>query len=210
MLITEVKTQKKNTNRVSVYIDGKFAFGMTQVDALYYHIKEGEEISNERYKQIVEELIYAKARDKAIKLLGYSAKTEKELLQKLEEEYNSEICNTVVEMLKKYGYINDDAYANAYINDSFRFKGWGSNRIKFELKKKGVDENKIAEAMENADLNEEEKACEILKKRLKGCTTPDYKERAKHTRYLASRGFDYEVIKTAFLRLTQDNFDDWS
>ena len=83
MLITEVKTQKKNTNRVSVYIDGKFAFGMTQVDALYYHIKEGEEISNERYKQIVEELIYAKARDKAIKLLGYSAKTEKELLQKL-------------------------------------------------------------------------------------------------------------------------------
>lgn len=210
MLITSVSEQKKKTNRVSVYIDNKFAFGMTKVDALYYHIKEGEELSIERYNRILEELIYAKARDKAVKLLGFSAKTENELLKRLEEDYSTEICSKVIETLKNYGYINDTAYANSYINDSFKFKGWGKNRIRLELKRKGIDDDKIETALEDAELDEEEKVCEILKKRLKGCTSPDYKERAKHTRYLVSRGFSYDTIKTAFNRLTNDDTEDWS
>lgn len=205
MLITAVEKQKKRNNRVSVYIDGKFAFGMTEVDALYYHIKEGAEITREEYDKILNELIFVKARDKAVRLLGFSQKTQKELIQRLSKDYSAEICEKVIELLKNYGYINDEAYSAAFVNDSFKYKGWGSRRIKAELKNRGVSEETIAAAVERAELDEEARAYELLKKRLKGNTSPDYKERAKQYRYLAARGFSYDTINAAFYALT-DNF----
>jgi regulatory protein len=209
MLITAVTEQKKDPKRVSVYIDGKFAFGMTKVDCLYYHIKEDNEITEDEYNKILTELIYVKAKDKAVKLLGFSARTEKELVDKLSKDYSPEICERVIEMLKKYGYIDDSSYATSYISDSFKFKGWGSRRIKSELRHKGVDDETIDQAITNAELDEQTKAYELLKKRLKGNTCPDYKERSKHYRYLVGRGFSYDDINSAFSRLTETE-DDWS
>lgn len=205
MVVTALEKQKKRDNRVSVYIDGKFAFGMSEVDALYYHIKEGAEITQEEYDKILNELIFVKARDKAVRLLGFSQKTQKELMQRLSKDYSNEICERVIELLKKYGYINDEAYSAAFVNDSFKYKGWGSRRIKAELKNRGVSEETITAAVEGAELDEDARAYELLKKRLKGNTSPDYKERAKQYRYLAGRGFSYDVINAAFSALT-DNF----
>ncbi len=207
MIITSVTKQKNRQNRVSVFIDNKFAFGMTEVDALFYHIKEGEQISPERYNYILNELIYVKARDKAIKLLGFSARTEKELMKRLSTDYSPEICERVIEMLKGYGYINDRDYAVSYINDSFKYKGWGKRRILSNLKAKGIKEEEAFNALDEADLNEEEKAFELLKKRLKGNSTPDSKEKAKYYRFLLGRGFSYDVINSVFYRLT-DNFSE--
>jgi regulatory protein len=112
-------------------------------------------------------------------------------------------------MLKKYGYINDEGYAVSYTNDSFKFKGWGSRKIKAELIHKGVSEETVSRVLEDAELDEETKAYELLKKRLKGNNNPDYKERAKHYRYLVGRGFSFDDINTAFSRLVQED-DDWS
>lgn len=208
MRITAVTRQKKRENRLSVYIDDKFAFGMTEVDALYYHIKEGDEITEEQYNNILNELVYAKARDKAVKLLGISPRSEKELYSRLNRDYSDEICQNVISMLKSYGYINDADYAAAYVNDSFKYKGWGSRKIKAELRAKGVDETAADTALQNAELDEESRAKELLKKRLKGCTTPDIKEKNKQYRYLLGRGFSYDTIKAAFAALTDNSEED--
>ena len=210
MRITAVTKQKKDPDRVSVYIDEKFAFGISAVDALYYHIEEGKELTMERYDYILNELIYQKARDKAVRLLGFSARTEKELMDRLRPDYSEEICQRVIDMLKGYGYINDKEYARSYIKDSFQLKGRGSMRIRSELRHKGVSEEAIASALEDAELNEEEKAYELLKKRLKGNTSPDHKEKAKQYRYLASRGFSYDCISYAFSKLNESITEDWS
>jgi regulatory protein len=210
MLITEVSVQKKHPDRVSVYIDNKFAFGMTEVDALFYHIKEGEEITDKRYAEILNELIYAKARDKAVRLLGFSARTEKELLTKLSTDYSEEISTRVIEMLKGYGYVNDKEYAISYAKDCFNLKGWGRQKIKSELKRKGVSDEIITSVFDELDadnnINENDSAYELLQKRLKGNTELDFKEKSKHYRYLLSRGFTTDVINSAFNRLT----DNWS
>lgn len=210
MLITAVTKQKNNPKRVSVYIDEKFAFGMSEVDALYYHIEEGKQLSQERYDYILNELIYAKARDKAVKLLSFSPRSEKELIDKLKKDYSDEICQRVVEMLKRYGYLNDADYALSYVKDSFNLKGKGSIRIRSELRHKGIGEAEISSALETAELDEEEKAYALLKKRLKGNTDPDMKEKAKQYRYLASKGFSYDCINSAFSRLGENLTDDWS
>ena len=78
------------------------------------------------------------------------------------------------------------------------------------IRDRGIGEAEIASALETAELNEEEKAYTLLKKRLKGNTVPDTKEKAKQYRYLASKGFSYDCINSAFSRLGENLSDDWS
>ena len=40
MIVTEIKQQKKDKSRYSVYIDGEFAFGLIMDDILYFKLKD--------------------------------------------------------------------------------------------------------------------------------------------------------------------------
>ena len=65
MIITDIKKQVKDTERYSIYIDNKFVFGLSGVDVLYYRLKIGNEISQEKYDEILENVIYEKAKNTA-------------------------------------------------------------------------------------------------------------------------------------------------
>ena len=71
MIVTEIKQQKKDKSRYSVYIDGEFAFGLIMDDILYFKLKEGEEIPEEKYRYIMDTTVYIKAQDAAVSYLGY-------------------------------------------------------------------------------------------------------------------------------------------
>ena len=79
MIITDIKKQVKDTERYSIYIDNKFVFGLSGVDVLYYRLKIGNEISQEKYDEILDNVIYEKAKNTAVKFLGYRARSKKEL-----------------------------------------------------------------------------------------------------------------------------------
>ena len=183
MIITDIKKQVKNTERYSIYIDNKFVFGLSGVDVLYYRLKIGNEISQEKYDEILDNVIYEKAKNTAVKFLGYRARSKKELRDKLIKDYDEDITNKVISMLEKYGYVNDEEYARAYIRDCLNLKGWGQKRIALELTKRGIDKS-IIENTEQLDLIEK-----LLTKRLKGNTNIEVKEKKKHFDYLARRGF---------------------
>ena len=68
MIITDIKKQVKDTERYSIYIDNKFVFGLSGVDVLYYRLKIGNEIPQEKYDEILENVIYEKAKNTAVKL----------------------------------------------------------------------------------------------------------------------------------------------
>ena len=53
MIITDIKKQVKDTERYSIYIDNKFVFGLSGVDVLYYRLKIGNEIPQEKYDEIL-------------------------------------------------------------------------------------------------------------------------------------------------------------
>ena len=67
MIITDIKKQVKDTERYSIYIDNKFVFGLSGVDVLYYRLKIGNEIPQEKYDEILENVIYEKAKNTAVK-----------------------------------------------------------------------------------------------------------------------------------------------
>ena len=195
MKITSITQQKKRENRYNIFIDGQFAFGIDGVDLLYYKLKEGMELSEERYSEILEQLVFVKAREKALKYLDYKQRTEKEVRKKLADEYSPEIIDRVLEMLKNYKIVDDDNYARLYIKDCLNLKGWGKRRILAELALKGIDRDKAEMLLENTGDIMLEKAKKLIDKRVKGKIT-DMAEYKKHFDFLLRRGFDHETAKT--------------
>ena len=175
MIITDIKKQVKDTERYSIYIDNKFVFGLSGVDVLYYRLKIGNEIPQEKYDEILENVI--------------RARSKKELRDKLIKDYDENITDKVISMLEKYGYVNDEEYAKAYVRDCLNLKGWGQKRISLELTKRGIDKNIIEKALPKENTEQLELIEKLLTKRFKGNTNIDFKEKKKHFDYLARRGF---------------------
>lgn len=201
MIITDIKEQVKDKKRLSVYIDGRFSFGITKVDAILYKLKINEEITQEKYEKIISENVFAKARDKALKLLGVRARSKKEIEDKLKSDYSAEVIDRVTELLEKYGYIDDEKFANMYARDKFMQRGWSNRRIMFELKQKGVSSDIISRVMEKNNFDNTDTIEKLLLKRLKGKKDIDFKERQKQFNYLASKGYEYDDIKEVMARV---------
>ncbi len=197
MTITDIKEQVTDKNRLSVYIDGKFAFGISKTDALFYRLKIDDVLSEEKYNKIISENIFSKARDKALKLLGLRARSQKEIEDKLKADYSPQVIERVIELLKKYDYINDEKFARQYANDKFKIKGWSNKKIAFELMRKGISSEIINRVIEEADFDASSVIDRLLEKRLKGNRDIDYKEKQKQFNYLLSKGYEFEQVREA-------------
>lgn len=206
MTITKIENQKNNQKRYSIYIDNNFSFGLNEEDLLYLKLKEFDEVTEKRYNYIMEYVIYTKAKDKAYRFLGYKSRTEKELRDKLTDElYPQEIIDRIIELFKGYNYINDGNYAQGHINSRIKFKPVGKRMLKYELMKKGIDNNIIETTIENSDINELDMAIELLNKKTKKKTELDKKEKERLYNFLLRRGFDYDTVNKVFkLVLNED------
>lgn len=208
MIITKIEKQKNNNKRYSIFIDNEFAFGIDEIDLLYYKLKENEPLDNEKYEYILNKLLLKRAKDKALKYLGYKMRSKNQVIKKLQEyEFPSNVIDKVIRVLEKYNYINDEDFAKAFIKDKLNLKGHGVFKISYDLKMLGVDEEIFKKYLYDDEfINEEEKANDLLLKKLgnKNIEDLDYKEKQKIYAYLARRGFSYDSIKKAFNCLLED------
>lgn len=208
MIITKIEKQKNNNKRYSIFIDNQFAFGIDEIDLLYYKLKENEPLDNDKYNYILNKLLLKRAKDKALKYLGYKMRSKKQVIKKLEElDFPQNVINKVIKILEKYNYINDEEFAKAFIKDKMNLKGYGTFKISYDLKMLGIDEDIFKKYLYSEEfVKEEEKATSLLLKRLKGISIEniDYKEKQKLYAYLARRGFSYDSINKAFNNLLKE------
>ena len=138
-----------------------------------------------------------KAYNYAIKYLK-NIKTKKDVYDYLirkgfSDEETSEVCDYIEEV----GLVDDDVYVKFFVEDSFRIKNKGARKIVYELKQRGIDDDKIEEAIEEASDMEYEALKEAYERKLEATKseTDPYKRKNKIIRFLISRGFDYSDIK---------------
>lgn len=204
MLITAIEAQKKREERFSVFIDGEFRFGMSGTDILFFKLKQGEDITEERFGYIMDNVIFTKARDKALHFLGYRQRSEKELRDKLSSsDYSEEVIGRIIELMEKYNYIDDEKFAADYT--AAKLKTCGKLKIIYELRQKGIAEELIQKSFEQNETDEAENALMQLKKKMKMnafySEDLDRKERQRLNAFLLRKGFSYEVIEEAFSRM---------
>ncbi len=124
-----------------------------------------------------------------------------DLKQKLEKwQLDAEEQTRIIDWLYAENFLNDVRFAQAYVKDKFRFNHWGKVKINFMLKQKGIATVDIKEALAAIDAAEYYQCIvdELQKKHAKKQEEDPYKQKAKLVRFLASRGFEPELIYKAY------------
>lgn len=206
MKVTSVEVQKNNRQRVSVFVDNEYAFSLDQTDAVVMKIKPGRELSQKDIENCIMECNFTKARDKALDILSRKPISQKQLEEKLcQKGYDKSVVFEVISEMKNLGYVNDYEYATLFL-EHCRTKMWGEKKIIYEMKQKGLDDSVIRTVMseyESDDDTEKIKEQIILKYGREDLT--DIKVKAKITRFLASRGFDFSLTERCIRLAIEEN-----
>jgi len=203
--ITQIELQKKNKDRVNIFLDGHFAFGLAREVVFKYHLHEGDSISEDLIKNVLIMEEKTKAKEKALNLLSYRARSVDEVKTKLKQRgFSEEVIEFVVKDLLDVGLLNDKTFAALYIGSRMAQKPMGKRLLRRELMLKGIDEEIIEQAIaaEYQDLSEEEIACQLIHNRIPQDQGADFiKKKKKITDFLFRRGFDWEVINTVIRKV---------
>lgn len=136
-------------------------------------------------------------------LLARRRYTIHEMVTKLEarnhkslEPCTEEELKELLEALVKANLLNDRDYAHFYLDSQIRRKPVGPLKIKMQLRKKGIDEDIIVQALNTAQLDAFELAKQLQAKKIRQCSNDqlaDQKTKARLLRYLAGNGFSASI-----------------
>jgi len=211
--ITALVVQKRNPNRVNLYLDGEYAFGVARIVAAWLRV--GMELDEKKIEQLQVEDAREWAFQQAMLFLSYRARSESEIRQNLRKhEVPEAVIDQTLERLREAGLANDNEFAQAWVENRSTFRPRSRRMLTMELRQKGLDEESMKSALENVD--DEPLAYEAAKKRAARFKDLEWIEfRKKLSEFLARRGFPYSVIAPVVTRtwneahnLEQYNFEE--
>ena len=190
--ITALKFQKRNRDRVNVYLDGRFAFGLAAIEAA--HLRVGQVLSDEEIARLKERDQVERAVQRAMDLLSYRPRSEAEIRRRLRGKGHDEVTIAeAMDRLRRIGLLDDESFARYWVENRFQFNPRGVVALRQELRQKGV-EDRIIEAV-LAEYDEEEAAARAVERavrRLRHLDGPTFRRRLGD--YLRRRGFSYDLI----------------
>lgn len=206
--ITALKAQAKAKDRVNVYLDGDFAFGLALIHALWLQI--GQYLSDERIAELQEADTLEKAQKRALNLLSYRPRSVREVRQRLKKaDVDDAQIEVVIERLKAAELLSDEAFSSQWVESRLRASPRSKRMIEWELKQKGVGEAEIKKAV--ADVDDEDAAYRAAVKRLPRLASMEPRDRKrKLMEFLARNGFGYDIISTVIQRVLTAEEDEGS
>ncbi|MDH7481759.1 MAG: RecX family transcriptional regulator [Armatimonadota bacterium] len=206
--ITAIEAQEKRQNRRSIFVDGKFVLGVDANVVADLGLQIGQEISEERLREIVYAEQLTKAKQKALNLLGYRARSRAEIAQSLRRGgFAEDIIEDVLAYLERLGLVNDEQFSQAWVKSRLIGKGMGKQRIKWELKQKGVPNDVAEDALSEIDEEiEYQTALDSAKRRWAKYKDAEVNtKRRKLASFLRRQGFGWEVVSQVLGELSADN-----
>jgi regulatory protein len=198
--ITALKAQKRNPNRVSVYLDGEYAFGLARIVAAWLSV--GQELSESKIQSLQLQDAQEVAFQRALRFLSYRPRAVNEVEKKLSEHgFDEQEIETVVTRLKEGGLLDDEQFARMWVENRSSFRPRGRRVLTMELRHKGVPEDSIQLALQEtqSETNLAYQAALKQARRLNGLDWQGFRE--KLSAFLARRGFSYGTIAPVVRRV---------
>ena len=189
--ITAIQVQKRNQQRVSVFLDGEFAFGLSRIVAAWLEI--GQEITEEKIARLQaedeREVVYLKT----LNFIQYRPRSSQEIRRYLAKQYApEELVEPTLERLQRAGLVDDARFAQIWVENRTDLRPRSRQALAYELRQRGIDQQTISEALE--DVDDEAQAIEAGRKQAHRYQDLDWQNfRQKMCAYLARRGFNYSV-----------------
>ena len=137
------------------------------------------------------------ARKKAMDYLARREHGRTELINKLAKfGFEANIADDAVTQLVDDGLQSEQRFVEAFVRSRIN-QGKGPAKIRADLREKGVNDNVVAEGLQEAAQNWYELALEVRRKKFGAGQPDDFKEKARQMRFLQSRGFEPDHIQVA-------------
>jgi regulatory protein len=206
--ITALEQQSNDASRVSVFLDGEFAFGVHEDLVVKHGLRTGRTLTPAEQQEIEHDDQYVRAKQRALDYLAHKPRTEAEVRRKLRRQDAPEpVIEDVVARLYELSYLDDEAYAEDYVRNRFASKKYGPVRIRRELVERGVDRHTAEAAVDDlfAEKNLRAVAREHAEKRWGRLADEEpRRRRQKLYRYLRRRGFPSDTITPLLDELEQE------
>lgn len=195
MNITSIEKNKKNKDRLSVYVDNQYCFTISEDDYLSLNLYEKKEMTKKEIDYIKNNINFHSAKSTAIKFLSLRLRTEKEVFDKLGDKgYDTKTIMDAIEELKSLGYINNKLYVQKYIYDRSKLKPKSKKMLKFELISKGISQEDIDEIIVDWKADDITVAETLVKKKFGKYDLKDEKIVKRVYSFLHHRGFSFEIV----------------
>lgn len=202
MKVTALRQQSRNKDRVNVYLDGQYAFGLAKIEAIRLRI--GQELAEADLARLQAADRVEQAHERALRFLGVRPRSEAEVRQRLRQHGVDEgTLEIVLERLRRAGLVDDRAFANYWVENRSTFRPKSKRALQVELRRKGVSAEVLDEALSASD--DSQSAYDVALKRARritGLPEPDF--RRKLSEFLGRRGFSYEVIEPVVARVWKE------
>ena len=138
-----------------------------------------------------------RAVEASLNFVSYRPRSSKELADHLRKKsFDGPARDHAIGRLQELGYLDDTAFARFWVESRDTHRPRGRRALAWELRKKGVAEAVIEDALARCGSDEATLARQAARKRATTLKTADpYKFRQQLGAFLARRGFSYEVIE---------------
>lgn len=191
--ITALTIQKRNKERVNLFLDGEYAFSLGLDVAI--GLKRGQCLSPVEIAALQHEDEILRAYHYALRLLGYRPRSRVEMERRLRQKgFAPAAVEVALQRLIDKRYVDDEAFARYWLDQRQRNRPRGARAIGYELRQKGVDHDTINQVLD--DVDEVAAAWAAIERKLnrwQGLDEAAFRKKAMG--FLMRRGFGYAVVR---------------
>jgi regulatory protein len=201
-VITRLETQKRNVQRVNVYIDEVYAFSLSLDEAA--RLRKGQSLSDAEIAALRGDDEVARAVERATRFLAGRPRSTHEVRQSLaRKDVPPPVIELALDRLRALGYLDDPAFAEFWVSNRRQFKPLSARALRYELRQKGITNDIIDDVLEAQD--EDDDAYRAAQAQVRRVRATDRAElRHKLMMFLARRGFSPRVSRDAVTRLLDE------
>ncbi|MBI5031162.1 MAG: RecX family transcriptional regulator [Chloroflexi bacterium] len=201
--ITAIEPQVRHTNRFNLYVDDRFVLGLSALMAAKVHV--GQILTDADLNNLEQDEAFETAYEKALRFLEPRPRSSTEVKQHLlKKKIELDTADKVITRLTESGLLDDTAFAKYWVENREQFRPRAARALRFELKRKGLSDSDIKDAVGEMDENDSAyRAGANRAKRWRNLERREFVE--KLTGFLVRRGFSYSVAKDAVVRLWNES-----
>ncbi len=211
-IVTEIKEAVRDRDRLNIFIDSKFYCSLALQQVLDLHIKVGKKLSEDDLAELKKASEFGKLYQRALEYAltrPHSTKEMRDYLKRktldkkvrvkdrktgeykavTKEGVSESLIEPVMKRLCERGYIDDERFAQLWLENRSVAKGASMKKLKMELRTKGIAEDIIERCLQESPRDEREELRKTIARKSKR-----YADEQKLIQYLVRQGFNYSDV----------------
>ena len=198
--ITAIEPQKRRPDRISLYLDGRFACGLSERVAQDAGLHIGKDLGPDDLAALLGDEETCRAFNAAYLLLSYRARSRAEIEKRLAQKgYPPSLVERVMDDLSASGLLDDSAFAEGWVRNRRQTKPRGKSLLRYELRQKGIPRETADSVLEAIGAEEEVAGARAVAQRFleREKNADPVQRRRRAIGLLQRRGYGWETIREA-------------